>query len=51
MVQCKLCKGEMVKKGNIVSGNTRFETYRCAHCGIEETRALGVEKTGRSRVT
>ena len=36
--------GNMLKKGLVESGNSKYEVYECDACGHEKMKALGVVK-------
>jgi hypothetical protein len=41
---CNKCKGQMKKKGVMISGNTRYNEYECIKCGNKMLKAIGIEK-------
>ncbi len=43
---CKKCgHGNMLKKGVVESGNSKYEVYECDACGNEKMKAIGVNPT------
>jgi hypothetical protein len=40
---CDRCKQKMVKKGQMNSGNSKYDIWKCA-CGNERLMAVGVNK-------
>ena len=39
---CGKCRGHMIKKGIMESGNSKYQLFKCEKCGVEVMRALGV---------
>ena len=42
-VKCRKCNENMMKRGIIQSGNSKYDLYRCDECGAEEMKAIGVD--------
>ena len=41
-MNCQKCKSEMIKKGTMDSGNSKFDIFKCIGCGNEKMVCQGV---------
>jgi transcription elongation factor Elf1 len=41
-IMCEKCRSEMLKKGIMNSGNSKYNVFRCKNCGNEKLVAVGV---------
>ena len=39
---CTKCKAQMIKKGTMDSGNSKFDVFRCTECDNEKMVCKGV---------
>jgi uncharacterized Zn finger protein len=42
VLKCELCSNDMLSEGTIISGNSKYATWKCVECGHVFMKCLGL---------